>query len=163
MNRYEDWPADLKRFYSYDPAGAEELLDEAGLPRGADGTRFELELMALPTFGDAGWNEIIADSWRQIGIDVTLTVQEGPVFTAKRNECDFDVQTLISGYEWNPIGQLLHHVTDGGFNPGCQGSAGGVQTPELTAASDAFFAATTVDFALWGARVPSAGRGRKQP
>ena len=171
MNRHEDWPAALKKFYSYDPAGAEQLLDEAGLPRGADGTRFALELTALLALGDAGWNEIIADSWREIGIDVTLTVQEGPVFTAKRSECDFDVQMLISGYEWNPTGQLLHHVTGGGFNPGCQGSAGN-SDPVYDAMVERVQAATTLEerhalsreasdylnrqhFALWGARVPS--------
>ena len=169
-NRYEDWPADLKKFYSYDPAGAEELLDEAGLPRGADGTRFELELMTIPTLGDAGWNEIIADSWREIGIDVTIAVVEGAVRAARSDACDFDVQMLIGGYEWNPTGQLLHHVTGGGFNPGCQGSAGN-SNPTYDAMVERVQAATTLEerqrlsreasdylnrehFLLWGARVP---------
>ena len=50
MTRYEDWPADLKAAYSYNPAEAGRLLDEAGLPRGADGTRFEMEVISTPTF-----------------------------------------------------------------------------------------------------------------
>jgi len=32
--------------YPYDPAMAEKLLDEAGYPRGADGTRFEINMQA---------------------------------------------------------------------------------------------------------------------
>ena len=35
---FEEWPEEVKKVYTYDPAGAEILLDEAGYPRGADGT-----------------------------------------------------------------------------------------------------------------------------
>ena len=38
--------------YTFDPAAAEALLDEAGYPRGADGTRFALRLRAAPFFAE---------------------------------------------------------------------------------------------------------------
>ena len=41
---YEEWPDQLKEDYGYDPARAEKLLDEAGYPRGSDGTRFKTTL-----------------------------------------------------------------------------------------------------------------------
>ena len=112
MTRYEDWPADLKAAYSYNPAEAERLLDEAGLPRGADGTRFEMEAISTPTFGDQGWNELLAAGWREIGIDVTISYLEGPVVMARRRAKDFDVRMGVSGYEWNPTGQLLYWAND---------------------------------------------------
>ena len=40
---FEEWPEEVKTGYRYDPDGAEKLLDEAGYPRGADGTRFKTE------------------------------------------------------------------------------------------------------------------------
>ena len=112
MTRYEDWPADLKAAYSYNPADAERLLDEAGLPRGADGTRFEMEVISTPTFGDRGRNELLAGGWREIGIDVTISDLEGVEVMARRRAKDFDVRMGVSGYEWNPTGQLLYWTND---------------------------------------------------
>ena len=107
INRYEDWPAEVKGYYAYDPAGAEKLLDEAGLPRGADGTRFDLEFL-ITARDDRGWKEIIAAFWEEIGIDVTLTVVDGPTMGARRSGDDYDVVSFISGYEWNPVGELIN-------------------------------------------------------
>ena len=55
----------------FDPAEAERLLDEAGFPRGADGTRLELPLMDwMPgTHHDAFLAMI--DMWGDVGITVT--------------------------------------------------------------------------------------------
>ena len=39
-NPYETWPEELKEEFAYNPQRAEEFLDEAGYPRGADGIRF---------------------------------------------------------------------------------------------------------------------------
>ena len=40
--QFEDWPEDIKQYYTYNPEAAEALLDEAGLTRGADGVRFKV-------------------------------------------------------------------------------------------------------------------------
>ena len=37
---FEEWDEEVKQYYRYDPEAADKLLDEAGYPRGADGTRF---------------------------------------------------------------------------------------------------------------------------
>ena len=41
---FEEWDEEVKQYYRYDPEAAEKLLDEAGYPRGADGTRFKTVL-----------------------------------------------------------------------------------------------------------------------
>ena len=41
---FAEWPEEVKKYYTYDPEGAEALLDAAGLPRGADGIRFKTVL-----------------------------------------------------------------------------------------------------------------------
>ena len=43
-NPFEEWDEEVKQYYRYDPERAEKLLDEAGYPRGADGTRFTTTL-----------------------------------------------------------------------------------------------------------------------
>ena len=65
---YEDWSEELKGYYSYDPAGAEALLDEAGYPRGADGIRIQDRVHALRPIsgklvGVHGF--VLAGDWRR--------------------------------------------------------------------------------------------------
>ncbi len=68
---YEEWPEELKQEYTYDPDGAEALLDEAGLPRGDDGVRLKAEMPVHP-FTDMGYTELIVEYFREIGIDLKL-------------------------------------------------------------------------------------------
>ena len=55
----------------YDPALAERLLDEAGLRRGPNGTRFKLRLTHNP-FLFANFGDFVRQAIRRIGIDVEL-------------------------------------------------------------------------------------------
>ncbi len=41
---FEQWDEEVNQYYLYDPEATEELLDKAGYPRGADGTRFKTTL-----------------------------------------------------------------------------------------------------------------------
>ena len=76
---FADWPEEVKGYYTYDPAGAEALLDEAGYPRGADGIRFKIVLeVSLPIFKTRigspllEYNELAASYWAAIGVDVEV-------------------------------------------------------------------------------------------
>ena len=68
---FDEWPQEVKDAYSYNPEGAEKLLDEAGYPRGADGIRFKTDAKFRDS-EDVGWVEAVAAYWSEIGVDVRL-------------------------------------------------------------------------------------------
>ena len=59
--------------YPFDLARANALLDEAGYPRGANGTRFTLKLLAAPYFSETRqFGDYLRQALAQIGIDAVL-------------------------------------------------------------------------------------------
>ena len=70
---YEDWREELQGYYQYDPAGAEALLDAAGLKRDAGGTRFSTTLLLRQTSGAVVDHAfVVKPYWEAIGIDVEI-------------------------------------------------------------------------------------------
>jgi peptide/nickel transport system substrate-binding protein len=81
---------------AFDPAKAERLLDEAGLPRGADGIRLRLALDFVPA-GD-GYRrtaEWISSALAAIGIRALVRSQDFPAYI-KRVYTDRDFQFAVS-------------------------------------------------------------------
>jgi peptide/nickel transport system substrate-binding protein len=71
---------DLTQLYPYDPARAQELLDEAGLTAGPDGNRAAVTLVYASTSGALHTTaEIIRENLRAVGIDVELVGVEDQV------------------------------------------------------------------------------------
>ena len=68
---YEEWPEEVKQYYRFDPETAEQLLDEAGYPRDANGVRFKT-IYEHYEFFDLGYYQIAMDYLRQVGIDVEI-------------------------------------------------------------------------------------------
>ena len=68
---YEDWPEEIKQYYRYDPEGAEALLDEVGLKRGADGVRIRADLH-FPTSKNIDHAYVVKEYWEAIGIEVEM-------------------------------------------------------------------------------------------
>lgn len=69
------YDADAVKIYPFDVAAAEALLDEAGYPRGADGNRFDMELLVPRGREDqmrAG--DIIVEMLKAIGVNATVNV-----------------------------------------------------------------------------------------
>jgi len=81
-----------------DVAGANALLDQAGWVRGADGIRAKggvrLSFRAECPYGWSDWNaslEVVAQSTRPIGIEVTTYFPEQAVWTSDRENNTFDI------------------------------------------------------------------------
>ena len=88
-----DFYTDDVTTYAFDPARAEQLLDEAGYPRGADGNRFSLRLRPAPWFAmtrDTG--DYVRQALQQVGIAVEIvTADPGGHIRAVYTDHDFDL------------------------------------------------------------------------
>jgi len=77
---------------------ANKLLDEAGFPRGANGTRFEITLDTLASYGDYYQREaeVIQQNFAKIGVKVTIR-SEGLATWLKRAFTDYDFDLTQNG------------------------------------------------------------------
>lgn len=92
--------ADLPK-YSFDPNLAEQLLDQAGLPRGQDGVRFSITIDWIPFGGQyQRYAEFITQNLKRIGINAQVRSQDLPQFLKRiYTDNDFDVTvTHRAGY-----------------------------------------------------------------
>ena len=158
---FEEWSEELQGYYTYDPAGAEALLDEAGLPRGADGIRFKTVVDGLDRW-DLNVYELLAEDLGEIGIDVEYSIMEGPVRTARWQAGEHEITSGVSSLDrWMNLFGVFGR-TPNAFNH---------QDTELGAMIEAVDAATTweehtrlfkeVDmyitekhWILWGGKIP---------
>jgi peptide/nickel transport system substrate-binding protein len=65
--------------YTYNPAEAERLLDEAGYKRGANGIRFSFEIVCIE--GDINMMEVIKQYLSDVGIEMILKLTEYTAFS----------------------------------------------------------------------------------
>ena len=140
VSPFEDFPEEIKQYYTYDPQGAEKLLDEAGYPRGADGVRLKVTLDFRDDY-DFGYVEIVTGYWAEIGIDVETTVMDTPTWVERKNTEVYEMSSGNQGFPSDPSVLISWYL--GNCTWGCKELAGQIDTPELTAAYDAFQAATT--------------------
>jgi peptide/nickel transport system substrate-binding protein len=80
--------------YNYDPAKAEQLLDAAGFPRGADGMRFHVTLKTSTEESTRLLGEALADQWRRIGVELELRSLEAATFYSDITRGSFQLYTL---------------------------------------------------------------------
>jgi ABC-type transport system substrate-binding protein len=104
---FEEWSDELKGYYTYDPEGAEKLLDAAGLPRGSDGVRFEAEFL-MNQSSDASVAQIHAEYWRAIGADVKIVPAAGAEYGSKRNAFEWNIIGWIAGVKGDPVWQTSY-------------------------------------------------------
>jgi len=68
---YDEWPAELKEEYSYNPAKAKKLLAEAGYPDG-----FKTNIVAVSARDDLQLLQIIKAQLMDIGVDMEIRTME---------------------------------------------------------------------------------------
>ena len=86
---FAEWPKEIKKYWTYDPEGAEALLDEAGFPRGSDGIRFKTHLNNTERH-DLSYHELVAGYLRQIGIQAEIVNTDWAAAQAKREANDYE-------------------------------------------------------------------------
>ncbi len=159
---FEEWPEEVKQYYTYDPERAGRLLDEAGYPRGADGIRFSTTLEVWEWM-DLNFFELAAQQFREIGVEVTVPTP----FDISPRVREHEYEGMISypsAFDANPL-VLLQFVSTSEWNPT------GLQDPEMdrlwAATQEAISLdefkrrvreaeqyATAQHWILWGGRVP---------
>ena len=111
----------------YDPAKSEELLDQAGFPKGAGGIRFEHNFTVRDDVPD--WAELvdaIAGFWDKIGVKTTSSRVAYAVFrptVVDRSNKDIYIQSCRHnrGLPWDwPRGAQNTTMTRGGFGCGVE-------------------------------------------
>ena len=102
---FEEWSEELQKTYTYDPEGAEALLDEAGYKRGADGVRFKTTYMHFDRF-PLSWTEFMVAYWREIGIDIDIETPPQAEYNGRVAALDYDMHSDISGVNADPIWQM---------------------------------------------------------
>jgi peptide/nickel transport system substrate-binding protein len=94
----------------YDPAEAKRLLDQAGYPRRADGTRFEITIKTTPSRDGLEVNQVFQNMLAQVGITIRLEIIEPAVFFASIRKRNFQMYTS----RWIGIadGSIYYRIMD---------------------------------------------------
>ncbi len=133
VTQFEDWPAEVKKVFDYDPEGAKKLLAEAGYPNG-----FESVLMHIERY-DLNYVQLLASYWKKIGVDVEIDVQPVAAFVAKRSARDFEMVNAEAAGRGSPLGWQSR------YTPGVPWGSSNVDDPVYTAKFEAGGAATTIE------------------
>ena len=100
---FEEWSEELKGYYTYDVAGAEKLLDEAGYPRGADGIRFKVRRSFRDVY-DSSFIELQAEYWREIGVDVDIFALPSAEWFADEVSGNYEITSESCAYTYSAFG-----------------------------------------------------------
>jgi peptide/nickel transport system substrate-binding protein len=125
--------------YPFNPDRAKKLLDEAGLPVGADGTRFALRLVYDPGRPEyTPLAQALQRFWGAVGIKVAMEPSERAVML-KRVFTDYDYDVTLQNYTTSgdpALGIARLYVTDSIKSGQTFNNASRYSNPEV----DAYFA-----------------------
>ena len=90
--------------YGFDTDKADALLDEAGLPRGADGTRFALDLLPAPYFEETRqFGDYLRQALAKVGIDARIVSNDSAGHQkAVYTDHDFDLAVAPTVFRGDP-------------------------------------------------------------
>ncbi len=133
--------------YDFDVAAANALLDEAGYPRGANGTRFTLRLLPAPYFNETRqFGDYLRQALAEIGIDAQLVNNDSAAHQqAVYTDHAFDLAVAPPVFRGDPAISTTILVKSGTPAGVPFSNQGGYANAELDALIDT--ANTTVDTA----------------
>jgi len=105
---YEEWPADLKEEYSYNPDKARSLMAEAGYPTG-----FTTNTVASSD-QDVELLQLIKSEFNEIGVDMEINQMDRPTYTSFLNSGKQDQMAYsdgMAGLVWSPANTLMRQVS----------------------------------------------------
>ena len=98
---FDEWPEEVKKYYTYDPEGAEALLDAAGLPRvgGADGMRFKSWVPSggWPGEENLAYVEAVVAYFREIGVELEMRPIPSAEFMSVMEGREYGFMTTRAG------------------------------------------------------------------
>ena len=134
---YDEWPEEIKGYYTYNKEGAEALLDEAGLERRDDGYRFDVEFSHFNRWPVA-WSEFVASYWDQIGVKINLVTPAAAEHNAKQRAGEFDIVPTATSNRADPVMNVWRFYEGSPWNPT-------ISHPDYNAWWEAAQVATTED------------------
>ena len=140
---FEEWPEELQGYYTYDPAGAEALLDAAGYTRGADGIRFKTNMDALDAILFVDYYLAAADYLAKIGVEVDVQVTGLAEYGAWAARFENQGYGGMGFAALAQVGCPLCRMTE--FHSTLGRNMPGVNDPAYDALVDAATAATTLE------------------
>jgi peptide/nickel transport system substrate-binding protein len=130
--------------YDFDLERANQLLDEAGLARGADGTRFELTMTHDTRSTHTDLANFFQQAMAEIGIKVNLEALDFPAWVEKIHmQQDFDMMSAVLGLGDPAVGASRIYLSTN-IEPAPFNNSAGYINPEMDALWNEF--ATTFDF-----------------
>jgi peptide/nickel transport system substrate-binding protein len=125
--------------YPVDVEKAEKMLDEAGWPKKADGTRFKMNLVVnaftLPYQQTA---QVIAQALTRIGIDVQIENMTQGLVRRIYTDYDFDAQVSAMALSGDPSISIVQTYWTKGILPGANlSNASGYSNPEMDSVIEA--------------------------
>lgn len=131
--------------YAFDVEAANALLDEAGYPRGADGTRFALRLLPAPYFNETRqFGDYLRQALAAVGIDATIVANDSAGHQAAvYTDHEFDLAVAPPVFRADPAISTTNLVRSGIPAGVTFSNQGGYVNPELDALIDK--ALTTLD------------------
>jgi len=126
--------------YPFNLKKAEELLDAAGHPRGANKIRFEITMAPLP-WGDEPLKtaEYIREQFRQIGVQMNIVTSDMGAFVKRvYTDRQFDLNMIIGTSGADPVIGVHRFYLSTAFKPGVAfGNGSGFKNAEVDALLEA--------------------------
>jgi peptide/nickel transport system substrate-binding protein len=133
--------------YPYDPAKANALLDDAGLPRGADGTRFTLRLTwATGRDVETSVAQMLQDQLGKVGINLALQrYDRAAAIKSIYIDWDFDMALWVLATGPEPTMQITRSYDSKNIKPAPFTNASGYSNPVTDELFDGEVAITDPD------------------